>query len=98
MVQLYFKPTLGTIIDGKEKQVRDTERKRKKRGSVTRAEYKEQQQERTEYKLGQLEQAMQKYPNAKRKELAELLGVTGPKITQLKRGWDITKIVTSKAE
>lgn len=74
-----------TLIDAAEKQSRNTKQKREKRGSVTRKEYKEQQHERTEDKLWQLEQALLRHPKAKRKELAEMLGVSGPRITQLKK-------------
>lgn len=76
-----------TLIDGVEKQARDTERTREKRreqGVKSREEYIEQEQEKTEDKLWQLQKAMERHPKAKGKELAEMLGVTPARISQLK--------------
>ncbi|WP_050613346.1 replication protein [Bacillus testis] len=77
-----------TIIDGVEKQARNTKGqrlKRRKQGVQKRKDYLEQQKEQTEDKLWQLQQAMERHPNAKRKELAEMLGVHPTYITKLKK-------------
>lgn len=76
---------LFVTIDSAEKQRRNTEKKRIQRGSVTREEYKEQQQERTEDKLWQLRQAMERYPNLSNRKLAEVLAVSEGYIRKLKK-------------
>lgn len=65
-----------TLIDGEEKQTRNTQKKREKRGSVTREEYVEQEKEKTGDKLWQLQKAMERYPNAKKTELAKMLAIS----------------------
>jgi len=76
---------LSTVIDKAEKQARDTKRKRKARGSVTREEYNKDQQEKIDGHLHKLGQALKENPKAKRKDLAEILGVSVFRIDQLKR-------------
>ncbi|MFK2827211.1 replication protein [Bacillus sp. B190/17] len=73
---------LRTIIDGNEKRrrkrVRDKKRvteKRREQGVVAREEYLEQQKDKTEDKLWQLQQAIERHPKATKAELAKLLGV-----------------------
>src|SRR5699024_9806884 len=80
---------LETIIAAPEKRRRNRDRtreyQREKRGSVTRKKYLDAQKGKTEDMLFLLEKAMKKHPNAKGKELAELLGVTPARISQLKK-------------
>lgn len=80
---------LQTIIDGNEKRRRKRERdklaKRKERGSVSREEYLEQQKEQSQDKLWQLEQAMNRHPEASQKELAEILGISDRHLRRLKK-------------
>ena len=80
---------LETIISAPEKRRRNRDRtreyQREKRGSVTRKKYLDAQKGKTEDMLFLLEKAMKKHPNAKGKELAELLGVTPARISQLKK-------------
>lgn len=75
---------LETIITEEVKYSRKVQRRRKQ-GVKERKEYLEQEHEKTEDKLGQLKQAIERYPNAKRKELAEMLGVHPTYITKLKK-------------
>ena len=75
----------GTIINGVEKQARNTIYQRKKRGSVTRNEYKEQQQERTEDKLWQLQKAMERHPEYSNVKLGQLLGISESYVRKLKK-------------
>lgn len=56
---------------------------RELRGSVSREEYIEQQKEKAEDKLWQLQKAMERYPGKKQKEYAEMLGVSPMRISQL---------------
>lgn len=67
--------SMMTLIDGEEKQIRDTQRKREKRGSVTRKEYVKQEKEKTEDKLWQLKRAMERHPTSTKVELAKMLGI-----------------------
>lgn len=71
---------LSTIISKREKYDRKNEKRRK---VGTRSEYLQQQKDKTEDKLNQLEQAMKRYPGKKQKEYAEMLGVTPMRISQL---------------
>jgi hypothetical protein len=64
---------------------KDKLRKREERGSVSREDYLQIQQQQTEEKLLQLKVLIRKNPKAKRKELAEKLGVTPQRISQLKK-------------
>ncbi|MED4533383.1 hypothetical protein [Metabacillus fastidiosus] len=79
---------LQTIIDGNEKRRRKRERdklaKRKERGSTSREKYLETQSEITKDKLWQLKKVMEKYPNAKQKELAAMLGISDRHLRRLK--------------
>lgn len=79
-----------TIIN-KETSYSRKVQKRRKQGIQKREDYLEVQKEQTENKLWQLRQAMERYPNAKRKELADMLGVSGPRITQLKKQLEKSK-------
>lgn len=76
---------LSTIISKEEKQRRDTLKKREIRGSVSREEYEKERKETKEHLLYMLRRHLERNPKAKRKDLAQLLGVTGPRITQLKK-------------
>lgn len=67
---------MATLIDDNEKQKRDTERKRKKRGSVTREEYIKEQHDKTDDKLFKLHELLKQNPNAKKTELAKQLGIS----------------------
>lgn len=78
---------MTTIIGEEEKKRRERIRSannRRKNGQVERKEYIAEQQSKTMDKLSQLKQLLAENPKAKRKELAEKLGVSGPRITQLK--------------
>jgi hypothetical protein len=76
---------MTTLIDGNEKQKRDTERKRKKRGSVTREEYIKEQHDKTDDKLFKLQELLKQNPKATNKELAASLGVSIRRVQQLKK-------------
>lgn len=76
---------LETIIDGSEKKRRKKLANRELRGSVSREEYLEEQQERTEDKLWQLQKAIERYPTATNVKLAELLAVSEGYIRKLKK-------------
>ncbi|WP_260631211.1 replication protein [Bacillus sp. S/N-304-OC-R1] len=80
---------MKTIIDSREKRrrkrIRDQMVHRKKNGSVSRAEYIQAQQERTEHKLSQLKQAIKRYPDASNVKLAEKLGISEGYIRKLKK-------------
>lgn len=67
---------LNTIIDSNEKRRRKMLANRTLRGSVSREEYLELQQEKTEDMLWQLKQSMKRHPKANKKQLAEMLGVS----------------------
>jgi hypothetical protein len=74
---------LSTIIDGVEKRRRKRERdrayqekRRRERGDMTRSEYIKQQHDKTDDKLFKLQQLLEKHPNAKKTELAKMLGVS----------------------
>lgn len=74
-----------TIINGKEKQERDTASKRKKRRSITRQEYEEVRKTEKEHMLNMLKRLLERNPKATRKELAAVLGVSKTRITQLRK-------------
>ena len=76
---------LQTIISKDEKQRRDTQKKREQRNSVNRNVYLKEQQDKTSNHLFNLQEALKRNPKAKRKELAELLGVSVYRVDQLKR-------------
>jgi hypothetical protein len=79
---------LTTIIDGIEKQARDTKRKQKKRrekGVQKRDNYIIQQQEKTDDKLWQLQKAIERHPDFSNYKLAELLSVSEGYIRKLKK-------------
>ncbi|MFF5401163.1 winged helix-turn-helix transcriptional regulator [Peribacillus butanolivorans] len=72
-----------TLISKEEKQRRNTLKKREERGSLTREEYLEQQSDKTEDKLWELQKAMERHPKAKQKEIAEMLGISVPYVKKL---------------
>ncbi|MGD6879928.1 AsnC family protein [Bacillus infantis] len=72
---------LSTVIDKVEKQARDTKRKRKARGSVTRAEYNKEQQEKTDANVLAVVDLREK--GYKQKQIAELLGLSKGRVSQL---------------
>lgn len=76
---------LTTIIGREEKQRRDTLKKREIRGSVSREEYDQERKESKEHLLDMLRRHMEKNPKVKRKDLAELLGVSVYWIDKLKK-------------
>ena len=80
---------LRTIIDANEKRRRKHERDkfafREKNGSVSREEYLDQQKEKREDKLWQLQKAMKQYPKASNVKLAELLAISEGYIRKLKK-------------
>lgn len=76
---------LETIIDDFEKKRRKMLANRKLRGSVSREEYDNKRKVDKEYLLSTLKRLLERNPKAKQKELAEVLGVTQPRISQLKR-------------
>lgn len=79
---------LKTIIDGFEKRRRKTIANREKRrseGVREREDYIKQQHDKTDDKLFKLKQLLEANPNATRAELAEKLGVSKPRITQLRK-------------
>lgn len=79
---------LKTIIDGSEKNRRKTITNRKKRrseGVQKREDYINQQHNKTDNHLTKLQETLQQNPKAKRKELAELLGISVFRVDQLKR-------------
>ncbi|MBN6192899.1 MarR family transcriptional regulator [Aneurinibacillus sp. BA2021] len=79
---------LDTIINAREKQRRNTIYNRKKRqaaGTMPREQYLQQEKEKTEDKLYLLQKALQRYPDATQKALAELLNVNQSTISRLLR-------------
>lgn len=79
---------LDTIIDGREKQRRNTlyqRQKRRSEGVQERSVYLEQQKEKTEDKLYLLRLALRKNPKATQKELANMLGIDRSYISKLKK-------------
>ena len=80
---------LRTIIDANEKRRRKRERDkftfREKNGSVSREDYLDQQKEKREDKLWQLQKAMKQYPQASNIKLAKLLAVSEGYIRKLKK-------------
>ena len=75
---------LTTLIGKSEKQRRDTVKKREKRGSVTRDKYLEKSAK-TEKQLEKLRELIDKSPKLKGKEMAQIMGVTPMRISQLKK-------------
>jgi DNA-directed RNA polymerase specialized sigma subunit len=73
---------MRTIITGEEQYNRKVQ-KRRKEGMKERQDYLVEQQERTEDKLWQLQQAIERHPGKKQKEYAKMLGVTPMRISQL---------------
>ena len=79
---------LSTIIDANEKRRRKriaNMKIRREQGVKPREQYLKEQHSRTEENLEKLRDAINENPSAKRKELAELLGVTPQRISQLKK-------------
>ncbi len=79
---------LTTIIDGLEKQARDTVRKRTKRreeGVKKREDYLKEQHNTTDSKLTLLQELLQKEPNSTNKSLAEAMNVSVRYIQKLKK-------------
>lgn len=77
---------LKTIIGRSEKQRRNTIAKRSQRrtdGVMERSKYLAREQDKTEDKLFLLKKAFRKYPNATQVELAKMLGITQPRVSQL---------------
>ncbi|UKS67698.1 replication protein [Rossellomorea marisflavi] len=68
-----------------EKSRRQMEELRRGQGVMAREEYELERTEGKEHLLNLLRRHLERNPKAKRKELAELLGVTAPRITQLKK-------------
>jgi len=77
------KEKMSTLIDKVEKQRRDTERKRAKRGSVTRDEYLLAEQEKKQDKLEVLKAAKEANPKASMRKLAEITGLSKSVIGRL---------------
>lgn len=69
----------------REKSKRQMRELRQKRGSMTKEEYNQERAESKAHLLDMLRRLLEKNPKAKRKELAELLGVTPQRISQLKK-------------
>ncbi|MEW5323890.1 replication protein, partial [Geobacillus thermoleovorans] len=83
---------LQTIIDANEKRRRKRERDRERtegwrrgQGARTREEYLEEQRERTEDKLWQLQKAIERHPDATNKRLAAMLQISVRRVQQLKK-------------
>lgn len=79
---------LATIIDSSEKKRRKMLANREFRrlqGVKTREEYDADRRASKEHLLDMLERLLERYPEATQKELAKLLGVTQPRISQLKK-------------
>lgn len=79
---------LQTIIDSFEKNRRKriaNREIRREQGVKPREEYIKNQRDKTDLKLYNLQQVLNDNPRAKRKELAELLGVSVYRVDQLKR-------------
>ncbi|MEC1387347.1 hypothetical protein [Aerococcus viridans] len=77
---------LQTVIDADEKRRRKrmaNMEKRRAEGVKPREEYLKEQQDKTQDKLFLLEKALERYPNATQKELAEKLGVERSYIAKL---------------
>jgi hypothetical protein len=66
---------METIINKVEKQARDTNRKREQRGSVTREEYVEMQQNKSDELLKKLQEVLTSNPKIKKTQLAKELGI-----------------------
>ncbi|EOP32319.1 hypothetical protein [Bacillus cereus] len=77
--------SMATIISSEIRKSRNTEQKRKERGSVTRKEYLEQQHLQTKQQLDKISALMLENPKIKRKELANQLGVSIERIKKLKQ-------------
>ncbi len=79
---------MKVMIDDSERNRRknksDTERRRRE-GVLERSEYEKKRQDDKQNKIDELKRLLEEDPKAKRKDLAELLGVSGPRITQLKK-------------
>lgn len=79
---------LETIIDNGEKNRRKmlaNRELRRSQGVRTREEYENGRKEDKEHLLNMLKRLLERNPKAKQKELAELLGVTQPRVSQLKK-------------
>lgn len=79
---------LSTIIDANEKRRRKrlaNMETRREQGVKPREKYLNEQQKKTDENLTNLARLIHENPKATRKELAESLGVTPPRITQLKK-------------
>lgn len=76
---------LETIIGKEEKQRRNTLKKRKVRGSISREEYNQERQANKEHLLNMLKRHLERNPKAKSRDLAQLLGVSMRRIQQLKK-------------
>lgn len=69
----------------KEKSKRQMKELRRSRGVVSREDYEQERKNDKDHLLNMLKRHLERNPKAKRKDLAELLGVSGPRITQLKK-------------
>lgn len=79
---------MSTLIDSSEKQSRNTEYQRKKRrsqGVLSREEYIKEQHDKTDDMLFKLQELMERYPNAKQKELAAMLNISDRHLRRLKK-------------
>jgi hypothetical protein len=77
-----------TIIDGQEKQRRNTEYVRETRranGVKERNEYNEEQQNQTQQRIEELKQAMEEYPSYSNRKLAKHLGISESRVRKLKQ-------------
>lgn len=74
---------LDSIISSEEKKHRKMLANREIRGSVSRDEYKQQQQEKTDDKLWLLQRALERYPDATKVELAKKLGIGRTRLYEL---------------
>ena len=77
---------LQTIIGRNEKRKRNTKAKREQRrkeGVKPRNAYLDNQKEKTEDKFWLLQKALERYPDATQKELANKLNLTQPRVSQL---------------
>lgn len=77
---------MGTIISTNEKRRRKAianKELRRKQGVIERSEYLKQQKEQTIDKLWQVQQVMQRHPKAKKKEWAEMLGISDRHLRRL---------------
>lgn len=71
----------STVIDKAEKQARDTKRKRKNRGSVSREDYTKEQQEKTDSNIAAVADLLKE--GYKQKQIAESLGLSKGRVSQL---------------